>query len=37
MSSTIFVINPKSGTSVTAEIDLAVAPLRSVDGPAISA
>ncbi|MGO4737899.1 aspartate/glutamate racemase family protein [Bosea sp. 2KB_26] len=36
MSGTIFVINPNSNGAVTAGIDTAVAPLRSVDGPAIA-
>lgn len=35
MSGTIFVINPNSTEAVTAGIDKAVEPLRSVDGPAI--
>ena len=35
MSGAIFVINPNSNGAVTAGIDTAVAPLRSVDGPAI--
>ncbi len=35
MTSRIYVINPNSSATVTAEIDRAVAPLRSADGPAI--
>lgn len=35
MSGTIYVINPNSNAGVTAGIDMAVAPLRSADGPAI--
>src|SRR5262245_51083735 len=36
MNGTIFVINPNSSEDVTAGIDVAVAPLRSSDGPAIT-
>ena len=36
MTGTVFVINPNSSEHVTAGIDLAVAPLRSSDGPAIT-
>ncbi|WP_262031025.1 aspartate/glutamate racemase family protein [Microvirga sp. Mcv34] len=35
MSSPVYVINPNSSQTVTAEIDKAVAPLRSADGPDI--
>ncbi|MBA1156000.1 aspartate/glutamate racemase family protein [Microvirga mediterraneensis] len=35
MGSPVYVINPNSSQTVTAEIDKAVAPLRSADGPAI--
>ena len=35
MGSSVYVINPNSSQTVTAEIDKAVAPLRSADGPAI--
>lgn len=33
MGSSVYVINPNSSQAVTAEIDKAVAPLRSTDGP----
>ena len=36
MSSSVYVINPNSSQAVTAAIDAAVAPLRSVDGPDIT-
>lgn len=36
MTSRIYVINPNSSATVTAEIDRAVAPLRSADGPDIA-
>jgi allantoin racemase len=35
MGSSVYVINPNSSQTVTAEIDRAVAPLRSADGPDI--
>ncbi len=35
MGSSVYVINPNSSQTVTAAIDRAVAPLRSVDGPSI--
>ncbi|WP_230534232.1 aspartate/glutamate racemase family protein [Microvirga roseola] len=35
MMSSVYVINPNSSEAVTAEIDAAVAPLRSSDGPQI--
>ena len=35
MGSSVYVINPNSSQAVTAAIDQAVAPLRSVDGPDI--
>ncbi|MBL0406465.1 aspartate/glutamate racemase family protein [Microvirga aerilata] len=35
MGPTVYVINPNSSQTVTAEIDKAVAPLRSADGPDI--
>jgi Asp/Glu/hydantoin racemase len=35
MGSSVYVINPNSSQNVTAEIDRAVAPLRSADGPDI--
>ncbi|WP_114945136.1 aspartate/glutamate racemase family protein [Microvirga calopogonii] len=35
MGSPVYVINPNSSQTVTAEIDKAVAPLRSTDGPEI--
>lgn len=36
MSGTVYVINPNSNAAVTAGLDVAVAPLRCADGPAIA-